>query len=109
MIYAIYGKHGAGGGRRPGAKANRLEDMMMVVDADIYLHSHTHLPFIMKKAFYRCDYRNRKITKVEKLFVNTNAFLDFGGYGEEKGYSPLSTQYPKIILNGIEREVRAIL
>lgn len=107
--FTLYGKHGAGGGKRPGAKANRLEDMMMVVDADIYLHSHTHLPFTMKKSFYRTDYRTKKIIKVNKLFINTNAFLDYGGYGEEKGYSPLSTHYPKIILNEEDRLIKAVL
>lgn len=109
MIYSIYGKHGAGGGRRPGAKMNRLEDMMMIVDADIYIHGHTHLPAVMRKSFFRCDYRNRKITEVDKLFVNTNAFLKYGGYGESKGYTPMSTRYPKIILDGVYRQSKALL
>lgn len=109
LPYTIYGKHGSGGGKRPGGKVNRLEDMTMIVDADIYLHSHTHLPFAMKKSFFRCDYKNRKITEVEKLFVNTNAFLSYGGYGEDYGFTPSSTQYPKIVLNGIERESKVIL
>ena len=30
------------------AKAIRLADMACIVDADIYIHSHTHLPMIMK-------------------------------------------------------------
>lgn len=40
---------------------------------------------------------------------NTNAFLNYGGYGEEKGFAPTSTKYPKIILNGIDREVKALI
>ena len=59
--------------------------------------------------FIRVDYRNRKVTEVEQLFLNTNGFLDYGGYGENFGYSPTSTKYPKIILNGIERKTEAIL
>ena len=109
MIYSLYGKHGRGGGKRAGSKANRLEDMATIVDADIYLHSHTHLPLAMKKSFYRCDYRNRKVTQVEKLFVNSNAFLKYGGYGEDLGFTPTSTQYHKIILNGIERDSKVLL
>lgn len=109
MPYAIYGKHGAGGGRKIGAKAIRLLEMAETVDADIYIHSHTHQAMIIPKLFFRCDYRNRKLTPVEKIFVNTNAFLSFGGYGEAAGYSPVSTKYPKLILNGIHREVKAVI
>lgn len=109
MIYTIYGKHGSGGGKSAGAKANKLLEMMAIVDADIYIHSHTHMPLSFRQAFHRCDYRNRKVTKTEKIFVNTNAFLDYGGYGENAGFSPASIEYPKIILNGIERKANVLL
>lgn len=109
MIYSVYAKHGAGGGRKIGAKAIRLLEMAETIDADIYLHSHTHVPFITRSTFYRCDYRNRGIQEVEHIFVNTNAYLNFGGYGEEKGFNPTSTHYPKLIMNGIERGIQAVL
>lgn len=109
MIYSLYGRHRTSGGKRPGSKANALEDMSMIVDADIYLVSHSHLPLTMKKSFFRCDYRNRKVTQVDKLFVNSNAFLKYGGYGEELGFTPTSTQYPKIILDGISRDAKVLL
>jgi len=109
MPYAIYGKHGAGGGRKVGAKAIRLFEMAEVIDADIFIHSHTHVPIILRKTFFRVDYRNEKATPIEQLFINTNTFLNYGGYGEEKGYAPTSTKYPKIILNGIHREVTAVI
>ena len=83
--------------------------MAEVVDADVFLVSHTHTPMILRKKFFRVDYRNNKVTEVDQLFVNTNAFLNYGGYGESFGYSPTSTKYPKIILNGIERKTEAIL
>jgi predicted phosphodiesterase len=108
-VYSIYGKHGAGGGRKVGAKAIRLFEMADVIDADIFIHSHTHVPIILRRPFFRTDYRNRKATKIEQLFINTNAFLEFGGYGEEKGYPPASTKYPKIILDGIKREIKAVI
>ncbi len=109
MPYAIYGKHGAGGGRKVGAKAIRLFEMAEVIDADIFIHSHTHVPMVLRKTFFRVDYRNEKATQIEQLFINTNAFLNYGGYGEEKGFAPTSTKYPKIILNGIDREVKALI
>lgn len=109
MVYSIYGKHGHGGGRKVGAKAIRLFEMAEVIDSDIFLHSHTHVPMVLRKTFFRVDYRNRKATQIEQLFLNTNAFLNFGGYGEEKGFIPTSTKYPKIILDGINRNVQAII
>ena len=109
MPYAIYGKHGHGGGRKVGAKAIRLFEMAEVIDADIFLHSHTHVPMVLRKTFYRVDYRNEKATPIEQLFINTNAFLQYGGYGEDAGFAPSSTIYPKIILNGIERGTKAVI
>lgn len=108
-VYSIYGKHGAGGGRKVGAKAIRLFEMAEVIDADIFIHSHTHVPMVLRKVFNRVDYRNRKVTEVEQLFINTNAFLTFGGYGEEKGFTPTSTKYPKIILSGEKRKAMAMI
>jgi len=108
-VYAIYGKHGTGGGRKVGAKAIRLFEMAEVIDADIFIHSHTHVPMVLRKSFLRTDYRNRKVTQIEQIFINTNGFLNFGGYGEEKGFTPTSTKYPKIILNGIERDVKVLI
>ena len=52
--YTVYINHGSGGGRKEGAKAIRLADMASIVDADIYIHSHTHLPMIMKQGFFPC-------------------------------------------------------
>jgi len=109
MIYSIYGKHGSQGGRKAGSKLNHVVEMSEIIDADIYLHSHTHVPIVSKDVFYRCDYRNRKVTEITHTYVNTNAFLGYGGYGENGGYKPGSTDYPKIILDGIERGVQVLL
>ncbi len=108
-VYAIYGKHGSGGGRKVGAKAIRLFEMAEVIDADIFIHSHTHVPMVLRKTFFRVDYRNEKATQIEQLFVNTNGFLNYGGYGENFGYHPTSTKYPKIILDGVERKATALV
>jgi predicted phosphodiesterase len=108
-VYSIYGKHGRGGGKRIGSKTNKLEDMAKIIDADVFLHSHTHMPAIFKLSRFRVDYRNRKKSRMNMLFVNTNAFLDYGGYGEEKGYPPASKDYPEIILEGYERKAKAVL
>ena len=90
-------------------KANALEDMSMIIDADVYLVSHSHLPLVMKKSFLDVIIEIEKVTQVDKLFVNSNAFLKYGGYAENYGYHPTSTQYPKIILDGIKRDSKNII
>jgi predicted MPP superfamily phosphohydrolase len=99
--YLLFCLHGSGGGRKEGAKAIRLADMASIIDADIYIHSHTHLPMIMKQGFYRVSAQNSSVAKVDKLFVNTAAALDYGGYGEAFEFKPSSKDSPVIRLNGV--------
>lgn len=103
MQYSIFVNHGYGGGRKIGGKLNSLEEVTGVIDADVYIHSHTHLPAIFKQNFYRTNLPHQSIEEVEKLFVNTNAFLNYGGYGEALEFRPASRSVPMIILSGTER------
>ena len=109
MCYTIYMNHGSGGGRKEGAKAIRLADMAAIIDADVYVHSHTHLGMAMKQAFFRIDARNNSYRSVEKLFVNTGALLDYGGYAETGEYKPAGKDTPHIFLSGSDRRMRATL
>lgn len=109
VLYTIYTLHGSGGGRKEGAKAIRLADMASVVDADIYIHSHTHLPMIMKQGYFRTDRGNLTVTNVTKLFVNTSSNLDYGGYGEAQEFKPNSKDTPVIYLNGTKKHFEAKL
>lgn len=109
VSYTLFVAHGSGGGRKEGAKANRLAEMASIVDADIYIHSHTHLPLIMKQAFHRLDVRNSSISIVDKLFVNTSAYLNYGGYGEVAEFKPSSKESPHIYLSGTKKQFTAKL
>lgn len=109
QLYTIYVTHGTGGGRKEGGKVNRLADLAAIVDADLYIMGHTHLPVIMKEAFYRTNSANSSVAIVDKLFVNTAASLDYGGYGDAQGYKPASKVSPVIYLNGTKREMAAKL
>lgn len=109
MCYTIYALHGSGGGRKEGAKAIRLADMASIIDTDIYIHSHTHLPMVMKQAYHRIDKSNSSVRIVEKLFVNTASNLDYGGYGEAGEFKPSSKNSPTIYINGKKKEFTAKL
>lgn len=107
-IYALADLH-IGGGRKEGAKAIRLADMAAIVDADCYIHSHTHLPMVMKQSFYRVSAGNCSVAKVSKLFVNTGAALDYGGYGQAQEYKPASHETPVIHLEASHKRMSATL
>lgn len=109
MVYVLYMTHGSGGGRKEGSKANRLADMSSIVDADIYIHSHTHLPMVLKNSYYRTDVRNSRVEIVDKLFVNTNSYLNYGSYGQAFEFKPSSKEMPIIYLSGTKRKFKATL
>ena len=109
VCYTMYCTHGSGGGRKEGAKAIRLADMASIVDTDIYVHSHTHLPMVMKQNFYRIDTSNSAVAEISKLFVNTSAQLKYGGYGQQYEFKPSNTTSPIIYLSGTKKEFTAKL
>jgi len=109
FLYTLYVKHGHGGGKKVGGKANILEAMSDVIDADIYVMSHVHLPAAFKESYFRTDLAHQTVIAVDKLFVNTNAYLNYGGYGEAYGFSPASIRAPKIYLSGAKKDFTAEL
>lgn len=109
LCYTIYALHGSGGGRKEGAKAIRLADMASIIHCDIYLHSHTHLPMTMKQGYFCVDKHNRAVSHTTRLFVNTAANLDYGGYGEAGEFKPSSKDTPVIYLNGTRKDFYAKL
>ncbi len=109
QLYTVYVTHGSGGGRREGGKVNRLADLASIVDADCYCHAHTHLPLIFKESFFRVSGANSSVALVDKLFVNTAAALNYGGYGDKQGYKPASKSSPVIYFDGLKHNMWAKL
>ena len=109
QLYTIYITHGSGGGRREGGKVNRLADLASIVDADVYIHHHTHLPLVFKESYYRTSVSSSSVLLVDKLFVNTAASLNYGGYGDKAGFKPASKRSPVIYLAGLKHDMWAKL
>lgn len=109
VVYSFYIIHGSGGGRKEGAKAIRLADMASIIDVDVYIHGHTHLPMIMREGFFRTDISNGVVKFVDKLFINGSAQLTYGGYGEAFEFKPSSTYCPVIYLSGTSKFATASL
>ena len=109
VLYTAYVTHGNGGGKKEGGKIQRAVDLSLIIDADIYIHSHTHLPAIVKDGFARPNCANSSITYGTRLYVNTSAKLNYGGYGETGGFKVPCTDTPVIHLSGTHKEMRATL
>ena len=109
LCYTVFCTHGSGGGRGEGAKIKRCADLANIIDADVYLHSHSHLPAVFKTGFFRADPNNSSFARVDKLFVNTAAMLEYGGYGEMQNYKPASLDTPLVRLDGRKKRATAAL
>jgi len=109
ILYTIYLTHGSGGGRKEGGKIQRLADYAQIVDADAYICGHTHLPASFKTGFARPSAANNSITYCSKLFVNSAAKLQYGGYGDTGGFKPPCIDTPRILLSGETKDMRAVI
>jgi predicted phosphodiesterase len=105
MSYSVYVNHGNGGGRKIGGKANRLNDLAMVCDADVFIVGHTHTPMIFKDSFIRTTPGANSAEIVERTYINTTAWLDYGGYGARQAYTPSAVSCPVITLDGRKKQV----
>jgi len=109
QLFMIYATHGSGGGRKEGSKAMRLAELADIVDADIYIRSHVHMPLIMRERFYRTNTAQSAVHPVDRLYVNTAATLEYGGYAQQKEFKPASLKAPIIRLNAKAGTAEAIL
>ena len=109
ISYMVYLTHGTGGGKRVGSKANRVEDLAGIVDADLYCVGHTHMPITFKKDYFRTVPQHGVVQQVTKTFVNMAAALDYGSYGSQLGFTPSCKDNPVIYLSGQKKDVRVMV
>lgn len=108
VTYTITGYHGAGGGT-VGASVNKVQQMTGIVPADIYVMGHTHKASITPHTVYEVNYGNSSLKKKDSICVVTNSFVEPGGYGEKKGYQPLSTAQTVIELDGTKHKIKTMM
>ena len=89
--------HGAGGGRKRGAKTIRLNEWSQFVDADVYLqaHTHTYVSFV--------DEKLTSGKKKKRWYANTPGYIDsytgHDNYIEEWGLPPQPPGMLKLTLS----------
>lgn len=101
----IFTTHGSGGGRKSGAKINRIEDEAVSTIADIYAQGHTHyLSYTERLQHYAQKYGGSLNLKEKELFfINTGSYLKSytqGNYcySEKASYPPQPTGCVKMTL-----------
>lgn len=96
--YEFYVIHGTRAGRRVGSRANALEDMQNVIDADVYIqaHAHTQIGFPQQ----RLVRRGNDIERRTRYFVGAGSFLALESYAVRGGYRPTKIGAPRIRLDG---------
>ena len=95
--------HGAGGGRKRGAKTIRLNEWSQFVEADLYLQGHTHT---------YVQFTDLKVTSHKKLvryYANVPGYIEsyrgHDNYVEELGLPPQQTGCLKISVDPIQIEL----
>lgn len=89
--FDIYSTHGYGGGRKRGAKINRLEAQAAYYYADIYLMGHVH--DIVGSRSIRLKLTNKGLVREKIAFAITGTYLNShvensSSYGERGMYPP---------------------
>ena len=109
QVYTLYLSHGFTGSRTTGGKANRLDKLRNIVVTDVYIVSHSHQKISFNKDIFMPDMRNNKITRKKQTFINTGAYLDYGGYGEVKAYDPTDLGTVTLRLYAGEKNIEVII
>ena len=92
----VYQQHGWQAGRKDGAKVNSLADLTgQILGFDIYLVAHSHSRFIHPYAKLTANRAWNNEVAYDCYGAHTGAFLktyqmNTAGYGEKKGYPPVS-------------------
>lgn len=102
--------HGYGGGAKPGAAANRIEDFLYTMEGvDIVIMGHVHKKLAGKPSKLVIDPRNNVISTKPVLWVVASAWQDYGGYGFRMMLRPGTKGKTPIVLYAKERYFEAVI
>ena len=110
VVYTIYFTHGTGGGRESGGKLKNSEAAGKICLADLYSIGHVHKRQYTEDVFYVPDHQNGGVLPVHRRYISTGSFLEYGGYGQRKVYTPTVVgAMPKIRLDGRSKHITVTL
>ena len=98
-VFSIFVCHGFSGSTKKPSKLKKLVELKeLVTGCDVYIMGHVHDYINTYEDVFIVDAQNCKVKSKTSCFVSQGAFLDFGGYGYEKGYKPLAKRHGIITL-----------
>lgn len=98
--------HGSGGGRKPGATANRLEDLAAQVDGcDVVVSGHTHRAQYHGSCVYRAGAKPGLVHKDTKHLISIPALCSDMRYAESKDMTPLPIGWAELTITPERREI----
>lgn len=103
QLYDMYMIHGKTSSKTLSYKVKKCADLKNVIEAELYCMGHVHELFHQKQEHFRID-RGRGVHKPIHIIL-TGSYLDYGGYGQEGGYSPSAIGSPKIKLHTNQHRV----
>lgn len=110
MAYTFCLIHGFGGGAKPGAAANRIEDFLYSMEGiDILIMGHVHKKLSGKPSRLVIDPRNNKITQKDMLWVIAAPWQDHGGYAFRMMLKPSPKGKTMIKLSGKVKHFEAVI
>ncbi|MEM2921136.1 MAG: metallophosphoesterase [Candidatus Bathyarchaeia archaeon] len=86
--WTIWACHGSYSGMKRGGAINRLEDLSLQYNADVYLHAHTHLKEFAVASAWTIN-NNGQLDEWRRIYVMTGTFMrkhtvGFDGYSEKR-------------------------
>lgn len=103
-VFSIFVSHGVGGSTKKPSKLKNLLDLQGIVSGcDVYIMGHVHDYICTYEDNFQIDIRTKKVINKTSCFISQGSFLDFGGYGYEKNYKPLSKRQGIIVLGYVLR------
>lgn len=97
QIYDSYIIHGSTSSRTLTYKVKKCADLKDVIEAEMYIMGHVHELFHQKQEHFRID-RGRCINRPIHIILS-GSYLNYGGYGQKRGYAPVAIGSPKIKLH----------
>ncbi len=99
QVFSLFITHGTSGSTKKPSKLKKLIDLKEIVSGcDVYIMGHVHDYICTYDENFLIDSRLKKVVEKTSAFISQGAFLDFGGYGYEKGYKPLAQRFGIITL-----------
>jgi len=107
IAYTAYLHHTTGGGKTPGSKINRINELRKIVcNCDMYLGGHNHSLGVMPVTTRVVDTIHKSVIEKRQLLVDCGSYLKWDdNYAERMALEPCKLGSPRIRLDGSKRDI----